>query len=154
MAEFIIETVEAHPIVAVNRTVEAKPAAIAAAMQQDFQTLGEFLAATGAHPVGPPVAIYNSWDDTTNYDLGYPVSRADQAKATGEVKAIATPAGKILRTNHVGPYDQLETTYKRADAEIKARGLRYDGPMWECYVTEPGKVADEELLTEVCFRVK
>lgn len=153
MAEFTIDTAESHPIIAVNRTVEAKPEAIAAAMQEDFQTLGDFLAHSGVHPVGPPVAIYNTWDGTTNYDLGFPVSEADQKKAAGKVRALSTPQGKILRTDHVGPYERLGETYQRVGAEMKARGLRSDGPMWEVYVTDPGRVPDEELLTEVCFCV-
>ncbi|HEY8594141.1 MAG TPA: GyrI-like domain-containing protein [Devosiaceae bacterium] len=154
MPEITLETVDSRPILAVTRKTSMAGSEIAAAMQADFETLGKFMAANAIHPIGPPVAIYTDMEGgQVTYELGFPVGPEDLRKAQDPVHTLHTPAGKVLKTTHIGSYAQLEKTYDMIEQRIVRDGLRHDGPMWEVYVNDPDTSAESDLLTEIFCRV-
>lgn len=141
-------TVTAQPMLFVTST--ASMAEIPALMGASFSTLGQFFAAKGVTPVGPPLAVYHDWSgDQTGVDVGYPVSAADAEKATGTVLRGTTPEGSALKAVHVGPYDKLPATYTAIGAAMKQAGVPDSTRMWEVYRGEPGVTPDADLVTEI-----
>ena len=75
------------------------------------------------------------------------------AKATGAIKAGATPGGRALKAVHHGPYSGFADTYAAIEAEMKDEGVPQDATMWEIYLGEPGITPDADLVTEIYFPV-
>lgn len=129
-------------------------AEIPVVMGASFATLGAFLGSSGIVPVGFPLAVYHDWSaDKTAVDVGFPVSAADAAKASGAVLAGNTPGGSALKTVHVGSYDDFPATYAAIEAAMKAADIPDSIRMWEVYQGEPGVTPDSELVTEIYVSV-
>jgi effector-binding domain-containing protein len=152
------ETVEAQaqPMLCVTRSASMAPEEISSVMGEAFSAIGAFIGRTGVAPAGPPFAVYRDWDAATGrmqIDVGFPVAAADTDKAEGEVMAGTTPSGKALKTVHRGPYAKLRETYGALEAHIKQAGMPMPALAWEVYVTDPDKVPEDELLTEIYMQV-
>ncbi len=138
-----IQTVEvaSRPMLYITRAATMAPQDIAAVMQEAFGAIGAFIARTQVRPVGPPLAIYRNWDETTQkmqIDLGFPVAPGDTARADGEVKVGETPRGAALRD-----------TYRLLEDHIRQARLPMPPMAWEVYVGDPANTPEEELLTEI-----
>ena len=119
-----------------------------------FTTLDQFLNTSGVVPLGPPMAIYHDWSGgKTAVDVGFPVSSADAAKASGGVLAGMTPSGHALKVVHIGPYDELAAIYATIGMATKQAGIPDSERMWEVYLSEPGVTPAEELVTEIYSQV-
>lgn len=149
--------VDPTPAVQLAVTCPTDHAAIAAAMQQSFATLGEFMGRNRLQPAGPPRAIYTNWGATTSFTLAFPIMAAPAVVDPAKDVVIGPLAGgRALRFIHHGPYAGIRDTYAQIDAWLKERGAikteadwaRYKG-MWEEYLNEPGKVPDAELITRI-----
>jgi len=55
---------------------------------------------------------------------------------------------------HIGSYRELATTHRKISAYLAATGIERNGPAWESYVSDPGKVPEAELLTYVYYPVR
>jgi len=55
---------------------------------------------------------------------------------------------------HKGPYNQVGATYGALAGWIAENRYGIVGPSEEVYLSDPGKTAPEELLTEIRFLVK
>jgi effector-binding domain-containing protein len=151
-----IETVDtvAQPILFVSRTSSMSPVDISRTMGAAFDALGAFIGRTGIAPVGPPVAIYRSFDGgTLAFDVGVPVAAADRVKAAGEVTAGETPALRAWKTVHKGPYARLRETYGALEAAMGRAGLPRPEIAWEVYLNDPDSTPEDDLLTEVYMPV-
>ena len=152
------ETVEvqSQPMLHVTRAASMAPDEIAAIMEEAFAAIGGFIGRTGIAPAGAPLAVYRDWDAATGkmqIDVGFPVAAADTARAEGEVKAGATPSGKSLKAIHRGPYKTLRQTYGALSQHIKQAGLPTPTLAWEVYITDPDKVPEDQLLTEIYMAI-
>lgn len=147
---FEVVSVQAQPMLHVTRTATMAPGDIARAAGDGFASIGAFIGSAGIAPAGAPLALYREWDGTTmTIDIGYPVTPADAARATGEVMAGETPAGKALLAVHPGAYSGLQHTYDGMQAHIRESGLNATGVAWEVYVTDPVTTPEADLVTEV-----
>ena len=149
-----IETVQttSRPMLYITRAATMAPQDIAAVMQEAFGAIGAFIARTQVRPVGPPLAIYRDWDETTQkmqIDLGFPVAPGDTARADGEVKVGETPRGAALMAVHKGSYATLRDTYRAIEDHIRQARLPMPPMAWEVYVGDPASTPEEELLTEI-----
>jgi effector-binding domain-containing protein len=151
--------VEVAPALSVQlaMTCATDSAAIAAAIQSSFATLGEFMAQNKLVPAGAPRVIYAKWGPTTDFTLAFPIVAAPPVTKAAPNIAIGTLAGgRALRFVHRGPYDTIRTTYGKIDTWLRERGAiktdadwaRYTG-MWEEYLGEPGTMPDSELSTNI-----
>ena len=151
MAEFEIVEKESHPILYVSRKTASEAQDISAEMASGFHDLMVFVGQNQIDVVGPPLSIYSSFDETeTEFDVAFPISKEDAIKIpTGEdIKAGETPGGKVMKSLHKGPYENLAATYQALFARAAAEGLN-PGISWEYYLNDPGQTPQEELLTEI-----
>jgi effector-binding domain-containing protein len=149
-----IRTVDAdpQPMVYVSRTATMDPGAIARVMGEAFAALGAFIGKNRIAPAGPPVAVYRMAEDgNVAIDVGFPVGKPALAKAAGEVKAGATPAGRAVKAVHHGPYDELHATYAEIGRYMNNAHLPMPKVSWEVYLTDPQTTPPGNLVTEVYF---
>jgi effector-binding domain-containing protein len=107
-------------------------------------------ATPGLRSGGDNVAIY--WEETAggSIEVGVQVTRAFEE--TEEVVCSATPAGRVARTAHFGPYDQLGPAHQAVRQWCKARGHEIIPPFWEVY----GDWSDDpaQLRTDVFYLLR
>ena len=96
-------------------------------------------------PVDQPVSL------TVQGGVFGSVTMADDAGET--VKGDVTPAGRVARFVHKGPYETVGTDYNLLMAWLEKEGLKMDVPAWEVYLNDPDQVPPEELLTECSVRL-
>lgn len=102
---------------------------------------------------GPPFVRYLSVDgDVWEIEAGVPVSRSMQP--AGRVEAGELPGGLVVSTWHVGPYDQMQTTYEAIEGWLAEHQLREAGPPWEVYWSDPTEVEELGLRTEIVMPVE
>lgn len=148
--EFTTRDVAAMPYLYAEGSAPMDPAAVSAAMGEVFAKVMGFMTEHGIAPAGPPVAVYYDYDPAMmTFRAGLLVAEADMAKAAGEIKADATPAGAALTFTHVGPYAHLSQSYEAMMAHVAKEGLTLGAPTWEVYVDDPGETPEAELRTEV-----
>ena len=97
--------------------------------------------AQGRHPTGPPFSMYHGRPtDVVDVEAGFPVNGAI-APADGVVPGTL-PAGKVVQTTHVGPYDTLSQTYDMVLGYMKEHDLTPADDMWEVYLSDPQRQPD------------
>jgi effector-binding domain-containing protein len=135
-----VQQVEVQKTIVVRFDVASSE--IGPSMGKAFEKLFGFLGANGIAPVGPPFAVYYSYDPSghTVFEAGIPVS--DTVGGNDEVMYKEFPAMKVVTTQFQGPYDAMEPVYTELFNYIAANGLTSDGTSWEVYLTDPSQVAD------------
>ena len=119
-AEVKVQQLAAQP--ALTKTIKAKPARLAAALQRAI--LG--LVATADAVTGPPFARYLSRGATYVVEVGVPVRSGN----------ATLPAGPAAVLEVRGPHDRLGAAHAELDAWLVAN-KRTAGTRWEVYVTNP-----------------
>ncbi|MEM1090593.1 MAG: GyrI-like domain-containing protein [Pseudomonadota bacterium] len=159
---------EAQPVLVVHST--ASVFKIAKTLANSFDQVTTQIRVSGTESVGAPFARYSGidWADVTskgvlgqiwqmltekmNISAGMPV--ADGAEGKGAVEAIELPAGRYLRTFHVGPYQKVGNTYKKLVAWAAEQNLTMDSWSCESYVDDPTTKPMAEVRTEVFVALK
>jgi len=97
---------------------------------------------------GRHVAIY--WDGVINLEVGVEV--AGSFVGDGQVIRSATPAGCVLTTVHIGPYDRLADAHQAIRDWSAHHQYTFAGPNWEIY----GHWNDDpsQLRTDVFYLLK
>jgi effector-binding domain-containing protein/uncharacterized protein YndB with AHSA1/START domain len=125
---------------------------IAMAIGAAYMQVGRFMAANRLKQAGAPITINTKWDDTGyEFDAAIPVDRAPDggAPADAPVKLKQTYAGKALKVVHTGSYHGLDDTYRKLAAWMAAYGFESGGPVWDEYVSDPGRTAEADLITNI-----
>jgi effector-binding domain-containing protein len=90
----------------------------------------------GIAPAGEPYVRYLSPPPgEMAIEVGVPVARP--VAADGRVEPGELPAGSVAVAIHRGPYERIAETYGVVMRWIAEHGRAPDGPMWECYRTDP-----------------
>jgi len=153
----IVIDVAARPVLYVSSHAPvADPAASGKALGEAYGKILAAMGAMGLEEDGPPLAITHAFDPKGEwvFDAAIPVkSVPSEASANDEVKVGATPAGRVVKAVHVGPYTAMHTTYEKIAAFMRANGLK-EGPLsWEEYVSDPGSTPPEKLITNIYYQV-
>jgi len=108
------------------------------------------LARAGAHPAGPPIAVYRN-EEAGQFDVtvGFPVAEAPTS--TDALVRVVLPAGPAVRAVHVGSYETLAQTYAELSRWFTRRKLLPPAMMWEEYLVGPGSVDESEYRTRVVY---
>ncbi len=149
--------VEADDIAYLSAKSRPEPAAIAAAMGKAYFQILNFIDANDLSDAGAPLSITRDFSGSElAFDAAIPVRGLTDStpRNTVGVKIGQTYAGQVIRVRHVGSYRLLATTHRKISAYLAALGIRRDGAAWESYVSDPGKVPEEELLTYVYYPIR
>ena len=155
-APVVIE-VAARPILYVSSHAPAGDGAAAGqALGVAYAKVLGAMGPMGVEENGPPLAINRAFDPKGEwvFDAAIPVKTATSSPFTdAEVKAGATPSGRVVKVVHTGPYAGMHSAYDAIEAFIKANNLKPGGVSWEEYVSDPGSTAQDALITNVYFQI-
>jgi effector-binding domain-containing protein/uncharacterized protein YndB with AHSA1/START domain len=151
---FSVEDVEAQNVLyvsAAGNTSEDLSAVLAAAYGQ----LTLFMTSNDIEFAGMPMAITRSWEASVwEFDAAIPVSIDVIEGDTGNIQLGKTYEGKAVKYVQKGSYDQGEASYALLDAYMQEHELEHNGMPWEVYVSDPGTVAESEIITHIFQPIK
>jgi effector-binding domain-containing protein len=149
--EFAITSVEARPAASIRLTTTTDK--LGQIMGQLFGEIMGAVQPTGVAQAGMPFARYHEMkSDEVDVECGIPLSAA--IETSGRVVATELSGGRVATVTHVGPYDQLGTTWQSIMGWVKSEGLTQTGAPWEEYVDDPTKVDPSQLRTEIYVPVQ
>lgn len=149
--------VETSQIAYLSTSSRPEAAAISAAMRDAYFEILSFIDEQSLTVVGAPMSILRTFSGAELvFDAAIPVGGVMDAtpRSGAVVKLGQTHAGPAIRVKHTGPYRSLTTTHRKISAYLAAHGIERDGAAWESYVSDPGEVAEEKLVTYVYYPIK
>ncbi len=115
-----------------------------------FKAVSGYLQKAGIKPIGPPMTIYTSTNDTSfQFRAAFPVAEVPKDKPTGDIAVDKTAPGKAYKFVHRGSYDDMDTTYDAITNFLDEKQLDAKGLFIEQYVTDPITTPQEKLVVEV-----
>ena len=150
----VVEPVE---IAYLPTTARPEPAAISEAMGKAYFEILTFIDEHNLQDAGAPLSITRTYSGSELvFDSAIPVRGVSDAtpRDGSTVKLGMTYAGSVIRVRHVGSYRRLSETHRKISAYLAALGIERNGAAWESYVSDPGKVAEKDLLTYVYYPIK
>jgi effector-binding domain-containing protein len=147
--DYVIATRELAPQDVFSIRDRIPPAEIPAFLQGAFAELYGRLGLLGLPPAGHPFVIYHAFGPSEmDAEVCVPVARP--ATARGRIQSRELPAATVVRTLHVGPYDELGAAYRALTDWIERNGFEAAGPVQERYLNGPGEgVGPADFRTEV-----
>jgi effector-binding domain-containing protein len=133
------------------------PDAMSSTMGDAYFEILRFIDANGLRDAGAPLAIMHTFSGAELvFDAAIPVRGVgeDTPSEGPRVRIGSTYGGAVIRARHTGPYRDLSMTHRKAGAYLAALGIERNGPAWESYVSDPAKVAEEDLLTYIYYPVR
>lgn len=106
---------------------------------------------------GRPLVVFTETDDNGfRFEAMAPIAKAPEGKPKLEngVEIGASPAGKALKFQHRGPYDDIDTTYEAITAFLDEKGLDTKNLFVEEYLTDLKTSDDESLEVDIYVFVK
>jgi effector-binding domain-containing protein len=111
----------------------------------------------GLAPNGRPLAVFTDTDDSGfHYEAMLPIAKAPEGKikfADG-VDVGASPAGKALKFEHRGSYDEIDATYEAITAYLDEKGLDTNNIFIEEYLTNLTDAEDANVDVDIYVFVK
>ena len=158
---------EARQIAGMVTSSEPDPAAISKALAAAYFQIIQYMEQNGLVQAGPPLAILRGFDGRLTIEAAIPISPltvadAGQEDAAGSgrnrdgggvVRISLTYAGEALRAQHIGAYRDMATTHDKILAYIAAIGHTRNGDAWEEYISDPAKVAEANLQTDIYYPI-
>ena len=124
------------------------------------EALGKLNAAAakaGVKPSGKPIAVFSETSEKAiHFEVMLPLEKAPEGKGKldGGVDIGATPAGKALKFEHRGPYEDIESTYEAITAFLDEKGLDTKDRFIEEYISDLADSEDEEGEVDIYIFVK
>jgi len=149
--------VEPADIAYLPTTSQPEPTAISDAMGKAYFRILTFIDDHGLQDAGAPLSITRTFSGSALvFDAAIPVRGVTDETPTNDsgVKLGATYGGPVIRVRHIGSYRSLSTTHRKITAYLAALGIERNGDAWESYVSDPGNVPENELLTYVYYPIK
>ena len=134
-----------------------EPAAISEAMGEAYFEVLSFIDNRGLAEAGAPMSIVRGFAGSQlRFDAAIPVRGITDKTSPGgsAVKLGQTYSGPAIRVRHVGSYRQLASTHRKIAAYLTALGLDRNGDAWETYISDPARVPEADLLTDVYYPVR
>ena len=150
----VVEPVE---IAYLATTSRPEPAAMSEAMGKAYFRILAFIDDHELQDAGAPLSITRTFSGSALvFDAAIPVRGVteDTPRNDAGVRLGATYGGAVIRVRHVGSYKNLGTTHRKIAAYLAALGIERNGDPWESYVSDPGNVPVEDLLTYVYYPIK
>jgi effector-binding domain-containing protein len=149
--------VKATDIAYLSVNSRREPAAMSDAMGKAYFRILNFIDTAGLEVAGAPLSITRTFSGAElAFDTAIPVRGVTDAtrRAGNGVTLGKTYEGTVVRVRHIGPYRTLGTTHRKISAYLAAHGIERNGAAWESYVSDPGDVPEQELLTYVYYPIK
>jgi effector-binding domain-containing protein len=147
--------------------VASKPAAVLsgkAKWTDGFSVITDSLAQiraavekAGLKPADHPITVFTeTTDDGFSYQAMLPLADkpASTADLSDTVKLGSTPAGRAIKFQHRGPYDDIDSTYDLITAYLDEKGLEAQDIFEEEYLSELKAADDPNLAVDIYVFLK
>ena len=153
-----IEHIEVEPldIAYLSTTSQPDAASLSNALGDAYFRILRFIDESGLSEAGAPLSIARGFSGSElRFDAAIPIEVDEDARPAGAAGIMLgrTYGGPAVRASHRGSYRDLNDTHLKIASYIAALGLERNGDAWESYVTDPGSVAESDLLTYVYYPV-
>ena len=111
----------------------------------------------GLKPAGHPLAVFLTADDNGfTYRAEIPIAAIPEGKTqlSPSVKFGQTPAGKAMKFEHRGAYDDIDATYEAITAYLDEKGVDAQDIFIEEYLNEVKTTDDPNLQVDIYVLVK
>jgi effector-binding domain-containing protein len=111
----------------------------------------------GIKPAGHPLAVFLTADDNGfTYRAEIPIGAIPEGKTqlSPSVKFGQTPAGKAMRFEHRGAYDDIDATYEAITAYLDEKGLDAQDVFIEEYLNDVKTTDDPNLQVDIYVLLK
>ena len=114
------------------------------------------MAKAGLTASGHPITIFSEPDENGfKYSVGVPIAAKPEKADLGNGVTIGdSPAGKAIKFQHRGGYDDIDSTYDVITAFLDAKGLQVGNPYIEEYLTDLKSADDPNLQVDIYVFVK
>ncbi len=115
------------------------------------------LGKSDAKASGRPIAVFTETDDTGfTYRAMIPIDKAPEGKTalSEAVKLGQTPAGKAMKFEHRGSYEDIDSTYEAITAYLDEKGLEADNLFVEEYLNDIKTPDDPNLQVDIYVLLK
>jgi effector-binding domain-containing protein len=126
-------------------------------IKASLDTLNAAIAKAGLTASGHPVTIFSEPDENGfKYQAAIPLTAKPDGKDDlgNGVKIGTSPAGKAIKFQHRGAYDDIDSTYDVITAYLDAKGLQVDNPYIEEYLTDLKTADDPNLQVDIYVFMK
>jgi len=114
-------------------------------------------AKAGLTPNGRPLVVFTQTDDNGfHFEAMTPLAKAPEGKIKlpEGVEAGSSPAGKALKFEHRGSYDEIEATYEAITAYLDEKGLDTENLFIEEYLTDLSSAEDANVDVDIYVFLK
>ncbi len=137
--------------------IRIDPKAFEEFFAKSYGTLQNLITTGGLEMAGPPTGLYYTFDEErgiTNMAAALPI-KAGVAVSGGPFKLIELAAGKSLVIDYYGDYSGTAEAHYAFDDFMKEKGLEYNPPAIEQYLTDSGTEPDtSKWLTRIIYLLK
>lgn len=126
-------------------------------MKEDFDRLTPWANEHKDLLVNPPFSIYHKWDmvgNSVEYTSAFPVKEVPADLPAGFISGTI-PATRVNTVVHTGPYKHLGNAWSAQYNMHQAKAFKPSKSLhpFEVYISMPGTVADNDLVTAIHFPV-
>src|SRR5271170_3334896 len=115
------------------------------------------VAKAGLKPAGRPIGVFLETDDTSfRYRAMVPIEAIPSGKdqLTDAIKFGQTPAGKAMKFEHRGSYEDIDSTYEAITAYLDEKGLESENLFYEEYLNDVKSADDPTLEVDIYVLLK
>jgi effector-binding domain-containing protein len=126
-------------------------------IMEAFKAIQSEATKAGLKAVGRPMTVFVETDDMGfRYEAMLPIDNPPEGKdaLTREVKLGRSPAGKALKFQHRGAYDDIDSTYEAITAYLDEKGLEAQNLFIEEYLNDVKGSDDTSLEVDIYVFVK
>ena len=125
-------------------------------IKASMETVRKAMDKAGLKPSGHPITIFSEPDDKGfKYEAAIPVAaKPDKTDLGDGISVGVSPAGKAIKFQHRGAYDDIDSTYDVITAFLDAKGMQVDSPYIEEYLTDLTTADDPNLQVDIYVFVK
>eukprot|EP01037_Dinobryon_pediforme_P016674 gene16674-16854_t len=126
-------------------------------IHEGFKKITDALAVEKIPVTGKPLAVFVETNDQDfKYEIMIPIEKAPEGKAglPGDIVFGMSPAGKVLRFQHRGAYDDVDSTYEAITAYLDEKGFESRDLFVEEYLNDAKGSDDTNLQVDVYVYLK
>lgn len=139
-------------------TIESNVASqqdISSAIGAAYAKIMVFISANNVNMTGSPKIITLDYSgDSFHFKAAIPVGNNEVIDKNKLIMGELMYAGKAVKIIHKGSYQNFKKSYDVLFAYLTQNQLEKNGNPWEDFVTDPGKLAEEDLITHLYQPIK
>jgi effector-binding domain-containing protein len=126
-------------------------------IMKSLATIQSEVTKAGLKQGGKPITVFVETDDNGfGYEAMIPLAEKPEGKDQlgSDVKIGSSPAGKAIKFQHRGAYDDIDSTYDLITAYLDEKGLEAQNLFIEEYLTDTKNADDQGLQVDIYVFIK